>query len=546
MSHATRIRTVLGGVFRNPELRRIELAFAGFNAGEWGAWIAMLVYAYEQGGATTAGLVAAAQLVPAGLAAPFAAVLADRYAPARVLTLGYVAQALAMGATAAALLAHGPPLLAYALAAVGATCVTVTRPTQSALVPALARTPDELTATNVVSGWIEAVSVLVAPAGAGVLLAVASPGWVFAALAVVTLAAALLVAPLRGPPPAAEPRPPLEEALAGFRLLAKEPAARTLVALLGGQFIAIGALDVLYVVLAISVLDLGGSGAGYLNAAFGAGGVAGIAVTVSLIGRRRLMPALVLGILAWGAAFALLGAWPTTIGALLLLAVAGAGRSLLDVAGRTILQRTAPGDVLSRVFGVLEGLSMAGLALGSLLTPALVSLFGARWAILGIGALLPLAVLLASRPLLEIDRRAPVPVVEIALLRSLPLFSPLGAPALEGLARGLAELQAPAGTVVVREGEPGDRFYVVAEGELDVSARGRELRTIGRGDGFGEIALLENVPRTATVTALTDSRLYALDKPSFLASVSSHPRAAGEADRLVRERLPSKQATIAR
>jgi CRP-like cAMP-binding protein len=545
VSHAARIRAVLGGVFRNPELRRVELAFAGFNAGEWGVWIAMLVYAYEQGGATTAGLVAAAQLVPAGVAAPFASVLADRYPPARVLALGYVAQALAMGATGAALLANGPPLLAYALAAVGATCVTVTRPTQSALVPALARTPDELTATNVVSGWIEAVSVLAAPAGAGVLLAVASPGWVFAVLAVVALAGALVVAPVQGPPPAAEPRPPLEEALAGFRLLAKEPAARTLVGLLGGQFVAIGALDVLYVVLAISVLDLGGSGAGYLNAAFGAGGVAGIGVTVALIGRRRLMPALVLGVLVWGAAFGLLGAWPTTIGALLLLAAAGAGRSLLDVAGRTILQRTAPGDVLSRVFGVLEGLSMAGLALGSLLTPALVSLFGARWAIVGIGALLPLAVLLASRRLLEIDRRAPVPVVEIALLRSLPLFSPLGAPALEGLARSLAKLEAPAGRTVIREGEPGDRFYVIADGELEVSAQGREVRTIGRAEGFGEIALLENVPRTATVTARTDSRLYALDKPSFLASVSSHPRATGEAKRLVRERLPSKQATIA-
>jgi CRP-like cAMP-binding protein len=537
VSHAARIRAVLGGVFRNPELRRVELAFAGFNAGEWGVWIAMLVYAYEQGGATTAGLVAAAQLVPAGVAAPFASVLADRYPPARVLALGYVAQALAMGATGAALLANGPPLLAYALAAVGATCVTVTRPTQSALVPALARTPDELTATNVVSGWIEAVSVLAAPAGAGVLLAVASPGWVFAVLAVVALAGALVVAPVQGPP--------LEEALAGFRLLAKEPAARTLVGLLGGQFVAIGALDVLYVVLAISVLDLGGSGAGYLNAAFGAGGVAGIGVTVALIGRRRLMPALVLGVLVWGAAFGLLGAWPTTIGALLLLAAAGAGRSLLDVAGRTILQRTAPGDVLSRVFGVLEGLSMAGLALGSLLTPALVSLFGARWAIVGIGALLPLAVLLASRRLLEIDRRAPVPVVEIALLRSLPLFSPLGAPALEGLARSLAKLEAPAGRTVIREGEPGDRFYVIADGELEVSAQGREVRTIGRAEGFGEIALLENVPRTATVTARTDSRLYALDKPSFLASVSSHPRATGEAKRLVRERLPSKQATIA-
>jgi CRP-like cAMP-binding protein len=545
VSHAARIRAVLGGVFRNPELRRVELAFAGFNAAEWGVWIAMLVYAYEQGGATTAGLVATAQLVPAGLAAPFASVLADRYPPARVLALGYLAQALAMGATAAALLAHGPPLLAYALAAVGATCVTVTRPTQSALVPALARTPDELTATNVVSGWIEAVSVLAAPAGAGVLLAVASPGWVFAVLAAVALGAALLVARVPGPPPASEPRPPLEEALAGFRLLAREPAARVLVGLLGGQFIAIGALDVLYVVLAISVLDLGGSGAGYLNAAFGAGGVAGIAVTVALVGRRRLMPPLVLAILVWGAAFALLGAWPTTVGALLLIAAAGAARSLLDVAGRTILQRTAPGDVLSRVFGVLEGVSMAGLALGSLLTPALVSLFGARWAIVGIGALLPLAVLLAGRRLLEIDRKATVPVVEIALLRSLPLFSPLGAPALEGLARDLAELQAPAGTTVVREGEPGDRFYAVADGELEVSCEGRQLRTIGRGEGFGEIALLEDVPRTATVTARTDSRLYALDKPSFLASVSSHPRVAGEAERLVRERVPSKQATIA-
>ena len=545
MSALRRVGSVLGGVFRNPELRRVELAFAGFNGAEWGVWIAMLVFAYEQGGATTAGLVAVAQLVPAGIAAPFAAVLADRYAPGRVLALGYVAQALAMGATAAALLSGAPPLLAYALSAVAATCVTVTRPTQSALVPALARTPEELTATNVVSGWIESVSMLAAPALAGVVLAVASPGWVFVVMAIVVTGSALLAARVPGPAPACDARPALEEALAGFRLLAREPSTRVLVGLLGAQFVAIGALDVLYVVLAISVLDLGGSGAGYLNAAFGAGGVAGIAVTVALVGRRRLLPPLVLGIVVWGAAFALLAAWPTTLSALLLLAAAGAGRSVLDVAGRTILQRTAPGDVLSRVFGVLEGLSMAGLAIGSLLTPLLVDLAGARWAVAGIGALLPLAVLVTARALAEIDRRAPVPVVEVALLRTLPLFAPLGAPTLEGLAHGLSELEVRAGTVVIREGDPGDRFYVVAEGELDVDAAGRELRRLRRGECFGEIALLRDVPRTATVTAGTDARLYALDKPSFLASIASHPRSAGEAERLVGERLPASQATIA-
>ena len=533
-----RAARVLGAVFRNRDLRRVELAFVGFNSAEWGVWIAMLVYAYEQGGATMAGIVAAIQLVPAGLAAPFGSVLADRYPPVRVLVFGYVAQAASMGATAIVLLVADMPYLAYALAAVAATAVTITRPTQSALTPALARSPDELTATNVVSGWIESLSVLLAPALAGVILGFSGPGTVFAVMAVVALASGVLVSGVHGPAaPVAGDARPLAEITAGFQVLRNEPGPRLLVGLLAAQFVAIGALDVLYVVLAIGVLDLGQSGAGYLNAAFGAGGVLGIGATVVLVGRPRLLGPLVAGVAAWCAALAILGAWPTKLSAFVLFAAAGAARSLVDVAGRTLLQRTAQPEVLARVFGVLEGLTMAALAIGSLLTPVLVAIAGAKAALLGLAVLLPVALAAFGRQLRDVDRHANVPVVEISLLRRIPIFSPLGAPELEALARSLEPVEAPTGAAVVREGEPGDLFYAIADGELEVTQKGRSLRRLGRGDVFGEIALLHEIPRTATVTALSPAHLFSLEKEPFLAAVTGHPQSTREATTLVRDRL---------
>jgi MFS family permease len=532
MPSFAQIRSVLGGVFRNAELRRIQLAFIGFNAAEWGVWIAMLVFAYRHGGATTAGLVAAAQLVPASIFAPFAAVLADRYPPARVLAWGYVAQAVALGATAAALLGGASPLLAYALAC-GATAVTITRPTQAALVPALSRVPDELTAANVVAGWIESASMLAAPALTGVLLAVSSPGTVFAVMAGCVATSALLVAPIRGPAPIGSAAGALAEAVAGLRSVRKDRNTRTVVGVVAAQYVAIGALDVLFVVLALDLLDIGASGAGYLNAAFGAGGVIGIAATVALIGRPRLVPPLLGAVGVWWLTFVVLGVRPTTALAFILLLVAGTARTVVDVAGRTLLQRVAQCDVLARIFGVLEGLSMAGLAIGSLLTPALIAALGARPAIICLGAVLPIVAAVAARRLLAVDRTLKAPVVELGLLRCLPMFAPLGAPQLEALARVLVPLPRPRGDVIVREGDPGDRFYLVADGELAVSA-GARLR---RGDGFGEIALLRNVPRTATVTASTDVRLYSLAKEPFLEALTGHPAASAEAERVVAERL---------
>jgi MFS family permease len=538
VNYLSRIPTVFATVFRNRELRRVELAFAAFNGAEWAVWIAMLVYAYEQGGATEAGIVAFVQLVPAAIFAPFAAGLADRRRPARVLAGGYVAQAGAMSATAVAILAHAPPPVAYAFAALAATFVTVTRPAQAAALPGLARSPEELTTTNVVSGWIEAAAVLVAPAAAGVILSVGSPGWVFAVMAGLVALGAIAVAPIEGTAAAAPSdvgRPAIDVA---------RQAPGLLLGLLGAQYVLIGALDVFFVVLALGVLDLGGSGAAYLNAAFGAGGTVGIAATVALVGRKRVSPAVAAGIATFSLAFVVIGLWPTTAGAFLLLVVAGAGRSLLDVAGRTLLQRMVSTDVLARVFGLLESLSMAALAAGSLLVPALVGLGGARTACIVMGCLLPLAAVFGGRRLLELDRRADVPVVEISLLRSLRIFAPLGVPEVEALARSLEVVDVEAGTTVIRTGEQGDRFYAIADGTVEVWRDARPVGTLTRGDGFGEIALLRDMPRTADVVALTPARLYALGKPDFVAAVTGHPAAAAESERLADARLRAKAAIV--
>ncbi|HEY1368266.1 MAG TPA: MFS transporter [Gaiellaceae bacterium] len=536
LRYVDQIPRVFGLVLGNRDLRRVETAFVAFNAAEWAVWIAMLVYAYERGGSTEAGIVAFVQLAPAAVVAHLTGGLADRHPPARVLAASYLVQAAAMGATAAALLLHGPAPLSYALAAVAASAVTVTRPAQATLLPVLARMPEELTAANVVSGWIESAMILVAPAVAGVILSVGGPGDVVAAMAAVVLLGTVAVARVAGPPPAGE--------AATAERRDPGPAPRLLVGLLASQSVLVGALDVLFVVLAIGVLGLGGSGAGYLNAAFGAGGTLGIAATVALVGRRRLSPLLAAGGAAFSLAFVVIGLWSTTAGTILLLALAGAGRSLFDVAGRTLLQRSAPSDQLGRLFGLVEALSMVGLAVGSLLVPALIGVGGVGTACIVLGLLMPVVAAVRGRAVLALDEAATVPVVEVALLRSIPLFAPLGVPAIEQLASRLEPIHVGAGETVIRSGEVGDRFYIVADGRFEARQDGRVVREVCRGDGFGELALLRDVPRTADVVALTPGHLHALGKADFLEAVTGHPGARSEADRLVRERLPAG-ATIA-
>jgi hypothetical protein len=525
-------------VLRNRGLRRVVLGYTCFSSTELAVWIAMLVYAYQQGGATEAGVVALVQLVPATLFAPVGGVLADRR-PGATLAGGYLAQAAAMGGTAAVLLAGGRPIIGYVLAAAVTALVTVTRPAQAALTPSLSRTPDELTGFNVVAGWIRSAALFAVPILTAIVLTFGSPGAVFAVSSAFAAAAWLCVRPLSTGRPvdvSALAEGNAARVWAGFRTVATHGPVRLLVGFLVAQCVVLGAFDVIAVVLALDVLDLGASGAGYLNAALGAGGIAGGAATLALIGRRRLVPPILAGAVILGGAFVLLGAYPTIAGAVVLLAVAGGGATLIDVAGRTLLQRIAPADVLARVFALHEALSQAGFAIGAILVPVFMAAGGAKAALVAAGALLPLLVLIWFRSLRSIDSAATVPVVEISLLRSIPIFASLPAPALESLARSLEPTPVAAGSVVIREGEAGDRYYAIADGEVEITRKGGHLAMRHRGEGLGEIALLRDVPRTATATAVTDGLLYALDRDPFVIAVTGHAPSARAADEVVRQR----------
>ena len=517
---------VLASVVRHPGLARVSCAYFFFAVAEYGVWIAMLVYAFQRGGPATAGVVAVVQLVPGALLAPWIATAADRRSPATLLKAGYLVQGAGMAATAVVIHSGGPAPLAYAFATVASTAVTATRPAQWSLVPALAHDARQLTATNVVCGWLGSVGIVGASAGTGVALAQGRPGLVFAVGAALAVAAAVLVvtiqaAPLDVPDTADDAGRVGVPSLAGWRVLSREARPRALALLVTGQYVVVGALDVLFVVMAIDVLGRDPSWVGYLNTAYGLGAIGAGALTALLVGRALSVP--ILGAVAVSsAALALTAVSHQVVPTAVLLGLVGGSRAVLDIATRTLLQRVLPPELIGRVFGVVESLSMTAMAAGSLLTPLLIYLGGNAAAVVGVAVVLPLLTLLAGRVMWHLDDGTVVPVVEIALLRSLPQFAVLPAPALEGLAAALQRIDVPPGGVVVRQGEAGDRFFVIADGEVLVSVDGHHVRRQGRGEAFGEIALLHGIPRTATVTVDGPVTLYALDQRAFLDVVAAH------------------------
>ncbi len=328
---------------------------------------------------------------------------------------------------------------------------------------------------------------------------------------------------------------------AGLRLAARQPRVRLMLALLTADSVVLGALDLLVVILAINVLGRSSGWVGYLQFAFGIGALLAATVSVILVGRRLGGPILIAA-LAFSGALAAVAFGPGLGGTMALLVVAGAGHCLLEVATRTLLQRSVPPELIGRIFGVLEGLMMAGLAVGALLVPALAHLGGSRLAVLGVAVVLPLALVAGGRAVFRLDADTAVPVVEISLLRSLPLFAELPAPAIEGLAAALRPVELSAGDTLIRQGDPGDAYFAIAAGELDAVQDGQWLGRYGRGEGVGEIALLRAVPRTATVVAHTAATVYQLDRDLFLTAVLGHAPTQRHADQIAATRLATGPA----
>ena len=384
----------LGQVAHSGPLRRAQISFAAMWAGESAFMVALSVVAFREGGVAAVGVVTAARMAPAALLAPFLATMADRVRRERVLACVGVVRAAMLGAAAAVTAADGPAAATYAFAVVATVAVTLFRPAHSALLPALAKSPQELTSANAVRGMLDSLATLAGPVVAAVLLAASGPASVFAACSVASLLAGLVVValPYDAPPRAETARGGGREMLQGFMAIAADRGLGLITALGVVQTFTRGCLTVFTVVVAIDLLDTGDPGVGVLNAAVGAGGVVGSIFAFGLVRRGGLASWFGVGIALFGAPLTLIGLVPEQAAAIVLLGLVGIGNALIDVGGFTMLARLADETVLARMFAGFEAILTLGVAAGGLIAPLVIELLGVRLALVAIGLIAPLAV----------------------------------------------------------------------------------------------------------------------------------------------------------
>ena len=516
-------------MYRGP-LRRAQISFAAMWAGESAFMVSLAVLAFREGGVGAVGAVTAVRMATAALLAPFLATLADRVRRERVLTAVGLVRGVMLACAAGVTATNGPPVATYGFAVVATVAVSLYRPAHSALLPALAKSPQDLTSANAVRGMLDSLATLGGPVVAAVLLAASGPATVFAVCAAASLLGGLVVValPYDAPPRAEAVRGAGRAVLRGFTTIAADRTLSLVTALGVVQTFTRGCLTVFAVVIAIDLLDTGDAGVGVLNAAVGAGGVLGSIFAFALVRRGGLATWFGIGIALFGAPLALIGAVPEPAAAILLLGLVGVGNALIDVGGFTILARMTDEAVLARMFAGFEAILTLGVAFGGLLAPVVIDVLGQRPALVAVGLLAPFAVAASWPALRRLDGHMRIRDADIAILRAVPMLRTLPAATIEQLGAGLEHAEFAPRAAVFAQGDPGDRFYVVESGRAEVVRDGRVVNTLARGDGFGEIALLDDRPRTATIRATPDAplRVSVLGRRAFLTAVTGYPGSA--------------------
>ena len=531
----------LAAVFGNPDLARLVLAWMGTMLATWTFAIALGVYAFAHGGATAVGVAALVRLLPGALASPFGGLLGDRHSRRLVLVSSSALSGIAICLAAGAVVAGAPTWQVYGLAGLFTIASTPYVPAEGALLPLAARTPQELSAANVAHSQMDNLGFLLASLATGALLALATPQAAFlVAGAAALLTAALLAGLDRDSRPQyqdAGATGVLEEAGAGLRALLAEPGLRLVAITLSLLVFIEGAADVMSVITVLDLLGIGEGNVGWINATWAVGALfAGVGLAV-LLDRGHMAAGLAVGCVIVGAGFALPGAWPVIVAAFVSYFLFGFGYTFVEVAARTLLQRLGSDETLARVIGFLETSRLTATALGSIAAPLLVALLGVRGALLALGSLLPLLALLRWGALRSFEIGAPVSERVFNLLRESSIFAPLSVDRVESLCRAVVELDVGPAETVIAQGEIGDRFYLIDTGEVEVIEDGAFKRNMGEGEGFGEIALLHDVPRTATVRTTLETRLLALDSEHFLETVTGHRRSHQSAEAAAAEWL---------
>jgi MFS family permease len=294
---------------------------------------------------------------------------------------------------------------------------------------------------------------------------------------------------------------------------------------------------VLVAVLAVNVLVLGEQAVGWLNAALGVGGLVGGVIAAAVVRVTRLGRSFIAGLLLWGLPLVLLSLVMEPAVAYLAFIAIGIGNAVEDVGAFTLLTRLLSPRMTARVLGVLELAALGGIGLGSVAAPSLLNAFDMRGTLALLGLGLTGLTIAHARRFARIDRTMPQPGREVDLLRNLPMFAPLPLAVTELLTTELRPQEFESGSVVMREGDPGEEFHVIASGSASVTVRGEPRPSLGSGDCFGEIALLRDMPRTATIIAAEPLHTLALRREQFLAAVASSARSGVAAESFVAERL---------